>query len=462
MHFGFSPEAMFTKAVEVHPKHIAIMEPGSLVSNPISAISLGLALMFGTAGLPHILMRFFTVADAKAARKSVFYATGLIGYFYILTFIIGFGAITLVATNPEFLDPAILAAKGPIAALQGRVQHGGHPSRQCGRRQPLPRLHLGRGLRNHPRGGCRGWRWPAPRPSATTSMPSVIKKGKADEQDEIRVSKIRFDVLGILAVILGIVFENQNVAFMVGLAFAIAASCNFPVLRHVDLLEGPHDRAAPLIGGFARPGLGGDAGRAFARPSGKRRSAIRRVRRRSPTTTRLCSRCPSRSSASGCSRCSTAASRRRASEGASTRSTCAPRPASARLAPPLTKAIPGRAMARPGSLGRTEQAAAWRDPRLCAARPVRPPADRPSAIRRLMGSRDAKSIRRANPPFDRLDPKEIETLRAAMDIGYYRPGEMLIPQGASADHLFVVIKGTVEERDGDGTRRPARPEGFLR
>ena len=94
-------EALFAKAVEVHPKHLAILAPGALVSNPLSAISLGLALMFGTAGLPHILMRFFTVPDAKAARKSVFYATGFIGYFYILTFIIGFGAIVLVSTNPS-------------------------------------------------------------------------------------------------------------------------------------------------------------------------------------------------------------------------------------------------------------------------------------------------------------------------------------------------------------------------
>src|SRR4051812_3837893 len=100
--FGFNLNALFAKAIEVHPKHAAIMEPGTLVANPIAAISLGMALIFGTAGLPHILMRFFTVADAKAARKSVFVATGLIGYFYILTFIIGFGAITLVMSDPTF------------------------------------------------------------------------------------------------------------------------------------------------------------------------------------------------------------------------------------------------------------------------------------------------------------------------------------------------------------------------
>jgi len=105
-HFGFSPEAMFAKAVEVHAKKDAIMGPGGFVKDPISAISFGMALMLGTAGLPHILMRFFTVPSAKEARKSVFWATTWIGYFYILTFVIGFGAIVFVGTNPEFKDAA--------------------------------------------------------------------------------------------------------------------------------------------------------------------------------------------------------------------------------------------------------------------------------------------------------------------------------------------------------------------
>src|SRR3984957_4958974 len=107
--FGFDFNALIAKAVEVHPKHDAIMLPGAQVASPISAISLGMALMFGTAGLPHILMRFFTVRDAKEARKSVFWATTFIGYFYILTFIIGFGAIVLVSANPAYHD-----AKGAL------------------------------------------------------------------------------------------------------------------------------------------------------------------------------------------------------------------------------------------------------------------------------------------------------------------------------------------------------------
>src|SRR5262245_17758333 len=117
--FGFSPEAMFRKAVEVHPKQLSIMAPGNLVTDPVSAVSLGLALMFGTAGLPHILMRFFTVADAKAARKSVFYATGFIGYFYILTFIIGFGAITFLMNDPAYFKVAANGAYNKINDLLG-------------------------------------------------------------------------------------------------------------------------------------------------------------------------------------------------------------------------------------------------------------------------------------------------------------------------------------------------------
>ncbi|MGA0584719.1 MAG: sodium:solute symporter family transporter, partial [Castellaniella sp.] len=132
-HYGFSPERLFAAAVEVKTlaalnagKDAAqagaagqsIMGPGNFIKDPVSAISFGMALMFGTAGLPHILMRFFTVPDAREARKSVFWATSWIGYFYILTFIIGFGAIVLVSTNPQFLDAAgALIGGGNMAAV---------------------------------------------------------------------------------------------------------------------------------------------------------------------------------------------------------------------------------------------------------------------------------------------------------------------------------------------------------
>jgi cation/acetate symporter len=221
-HFGFDFETMFKSATEVHKSGVDIMSPGGLVSDPISAISLGIALMFGTAGLPHILMRFFTVADAKEARKSVFYSTGFIGYFYILTFIIGFGAIVLISQNPEYLD----VAKGTLI--------GGNN---------MAAIHL-----SHAVGGnlflgfisavafatilavVSGLTLAGASAISHDLYANAFGLGKVSEQDEMKVSKIATVVLGVIAIILGILFEKQNIAFVVGLAFAIAASANFPVL----------------------------------------------------------------------------------------------------------------------------------------------------------------------------------------------------------------------------------------
>jgi cation/acetate symporter len=220
-HAGFSFETLFTESAKAHAKGTAIMAPGALVSDPISAISLGLALMFGTAGLPHILMRFFTVGDAKEARKSVFYATGFIGYFYILTFIIGFGAILLVSTNPAFKDAdGLLLGGNNMAAIHLADAVGG--SIFLGFISAVAFATILAVVAGLTLAGA----------SAVSHdlYASVIKNGKANEKDEIRVSKITTVVLGVVAIGLGIVFEKQNIAFMVGLAFSIAASCNFPVL----------------------------------------------------------------------------------------------------------------------------------------------------------------------------------------------------------------------------------------
>ena len=242
--FGFSLDSLFKASIAIHPKKEAIMAPGGLVSNPVSAVSLGLALMFGTAGLPHILMRFFTVADAKAARKSVFYATGFIGYFYILTFIIGFGAIALVASNPDYLTDA---AKG-LSAIRGGSN--------------MAAIHLSDAVGGHLFLGfisavafatilavVSGLTLSGASAVSHDLYATVFKGGKANEQDEIRVSKITTVVLGIIAIGLGILFEKSNVAFMVGLAFAIAASCNFPVLLMSLVWKGMTTKGA-VIGGF--------------------------------------------------------------------------------------------------------------------------------------------------------------------------------------------------------------------
>jgi cation/acetate symporter len=230
---------LFSEAVKIHDKGAAIMSPGGLVSDPISAISLGLALMFGTAGLPHILMRFFTVADAKEARKSVFYATGFIGYFYILTFIIGFGAILLVSTNPQFKDAAgaVIGGTNMVAIHLANAVGGNLFLGFISAVAFATILAVVAGLTlagasavSHDLYAC------------------VIKKGKAKEEDEMRVTKITTLTLGVVAILLGIIFEKQNIAFMVGLAFSIAASCNFPVLFLSMYWKGLSTRGA-LIGG---------------------------------------------------------------------------------------------------------------------------------------------------------------------------------------------------------------------
>jgi cation/acetate symporter len=220
-HVNFDFSLLFSEAVKVHPKGEAIMSPGGLVKDPVSAISLGLALMFGTAGLPHILMRFFTVSDAKEARKSVFYATGFIGYFYILTFIIGFGAILLVSTNPAFKDAAgALLGGNNMAAIHLANAVGG--SLFLGFISAVAFATILAVVAGLTLAGATA--------VSHDLYASVYKKGKANDKDEIRVSKITTIALALLAIGLGILFEKQNIAFMVGLAFSIAASCNFPVL----------------------------------------------------------------------------------------------------------------------------------------------------------------------------------------------------------------------------------------
>jgi len=239
--FGFNPEALFTKAVEIHSKHDAIMAPGALIKDPVSAISVGMALMFGTAGLPHILMRFFTVPSAKEARKSVGWATTWIGYFYILTFIIGFGAIVLVSTNPEFLDP-----------VKGGLKGGGN----------MAAIHLANAVGGNVFLGfisavafatilavVAGLTLSGASAVSHDLYATVFKKGKASSEDELRASKITTLILGIIAVWLGIAFEKENVAFMVMLAFAIACSANFPVLFMSVLWKNCTTRGA-TVGGF--------------------------------------------------------------------------------------------------------------------------------------------------------------------------------------------------------------------
>lgn len=218
--FNFSLNDLFTAAIAKHSKGVDIMGPGAMVKDPISAISLGMALMFGTAGLPHILMRFFTVKDAKAANRSVVYATSFIGYFYILTFIIGFGAIVYLYGNPLYTDEKGLIGGNNMAAVQ--LSHAVGGDVLMGFISAVAFATILAVVSGLTLAGA----------SAISHdlYARVFKHGQVSEGEEMKVSKMATVFLGIVAMFLGIAFEKQNVAFMVGLAFAIAASANFPII----------------------------------------------------------------------------------------------------------------------------------------------------------------------------------------------------------------------------------------
>ena len=240
-HFGFSLEAMFREAVRLHSKHQAILAPGGLVRDPISALSLGVALIFGTAGLPHILMRFFTVSNARAARTSVLVATGFISVFYTLLFILGFGAIALVSSDPRFQDAAggIIGGTNMVALHLADVIGG---SLLLGFISAVAFATILAVVSGLTLAGAAA--------ASHDLYARVIRRGQASEAEEVRASKIATVLLSVVAMALGIVFENQNIAFMVGLVFAIAASANFPLILLSVTWAGLTTRGA-VAGGLA-------------------------------------------------------------------------------------------------------------------------------------------------------------------------------------------------------------------
>jgi cation/acetate symporter len=241
--FGFSFQTLMEKATAVHKLGPKLLYPGSLLADPVTAISLGLGLMFGTAGLPHILMRFFTVTDAKEARKSVLYASGFIGFFFLVVVILGLSAVTIVGQDPQFF------VGGDI---KGKMIGGGN----------MPVMHLAKSVGGDVFLGflsavafatilavVSGLALAGASAISHDIYARVIKKGQASESAEIRVSKIATIVLGFVAIVLGILFEKQNVAFMVGLAFGVAAAANFPVLILSMYWKGLTTKGA-LVGGY--------------------------------------------------------------------------------------------------------------------------------------------------------------------------------------------------------------------
>ena len=212
--FGMNPLALFAEASQRYGE--VVLAPGRLVSDPMEAVSLGLALMLGTAGLPHILMRFYTVPDAKTARKSVAYATVFIGAFYLLTFVLGFGAMVMVGRE------AITGvdAGGNMAAPMLAEAVGGTPFLGFIAAVAFATILA----------VVAGLTLSGAATLAHDLWVNVVRSGQADEREQFVVARIATCVLAALSILLGITFQGQNVAYMVGLAFAIAASGNFPAL----------------------------------------------------------------------------------------------------------------------------------------------------------------------------------------------------------------------------------------
>jgi cation/acetate symporter len=242
--FGFSFQTLVEKATSVHKLGPKLMSPGSLLADPVTAISLGLGLMFGTAGLPHILMRFFTVTDAKEARKSVLYASGFVAYFFNVIFIMGLCGILIVGQNPEFFEGGEIGKKliggGNMVAMHLAKAVGG--DMLLGFLAAVAFATILAVVSGLALAGA----------SAISHdiYARVIKKGQASETSEIRVSKIATIGLGFVAIILGILFEKMNIAFMVGLAFGVAAAANFPVLILSMYWKGLTTKGA-LVGGYS-------------------------------------------------------------------------------------------------------------------------------------------------------------------------------------------------------------------
>ena len=212
--FSFNPLALFDEASRQYGA--GVLAPGRLVSDPIDAISLGLALMFGTAGLPHILMRFYTVPDARTARVSVAYATAAIGAFYLLTFILGFGAMVLVG------QPAIRAvdAGGNMAAPLLAEVVGGQAF--LGFISAVAFATILAVVAGLTLAGAAAL--------SHDIYVHVFRHSRATEREQLQVARGATILLALFSIVLGIAFKGQNVAYMVGLAFAIAASANFPAL----------------------------------------------------------------------------------------------------------------------------------------------------------------------------------------------------------------------------------------
>jgi cation/acetate symporter len=214
---------MFAEAAGASGRGDAFLQPGLRYTNTVELVSLGLALVLGTAGLPHILIRFYTVPDAQAARKSVNWAIGIIGSFYIMTTFLGFGAAALVGREAiTAADPAGNMAGPKLAEAIG----GGAGTFGGG----LFLAFIAAVAFATILAVVAGLTITASSSFAHDFYGNVIRRGEHDEAKEVRVARITAFFIGGIAIVLASLARSQNVAFLVGLAFAVAASANLPTI----------------------------------------------------------------------------------------------------------------------------------------------------------------------------------------------------------------------------------------
>ena len=228
---GFNLSSLLDSAVAESAFGAEILAPGlKYGANPLDFISLALALVLGTAGLPHVLMRFYTVPTAKEARRSVVWAIWLIGAFYIFTLVLGFGAAWLVGADRVLAAPGGVNSAAPLLALE----LGG----------PLLLGFISAIAFATILAVVAGITITAATSFAHDIYGSVIKKGKGNPDDEVKVARRTVVVIGILAIAGGIGVQGQNIAFLVALAFAVAASANLPTILYSLFWRGFTTRGA--------------------------------------------------------------------------------------------------------------------------------------------------------------------------------------------------------------------------
>jgi len=235
---GFSVDALLAGAADNHPKGSAILSPGVLFKDPVQIATILVSMLFGILGLPHILMRLFTVPSMQEAKKSAFYASLFMAYFYLMLIILGFGTVMLLYNNPDFLTSGgkLIGGNNMAAIHLASAVGGDYLTGFMSAVTFATILAVVAGLTVSGAAAI-----------SHDLYAEMICDGKPDVKKELMLTRVTTVVIGIIAVILGILFQNENVAFIAAMPMVVAASVNFPILFLSLYWEGLTTRGA-IIG----------------------------------------------------------------------------------------------------------------------------------------------------------------------------------------------------------------------